>query len=103
MVCRIYKALYSFALLGFISTLLALILDIYVFKQATRLGKYENMRDADLKHAEASFGDHDTDLAGYNGATEMETPGQKRAGYSVPQEQFGYDTSYGASRTGFRD
>lgn len=86
-----------------ISTLLALVLDVYVFRQANRLGKYQNMRDADLKHADASFADHDHDLAGYNGATEMDTQGRKTSGYSVPQEQFGYDTSYGASRTGFRD
>lgn len=73
-------------------------LDIYVFRQATRLGKYQNMKDADLKHAEPVFQDHD--MSGYN-AQEM-TSGSK-SGYSVPQEQFGYDTSYNASRTGFRD
>lgn len=99
MVCRIYKALYAFALLGFLSTLFALVLDIVVFKRAIRLGKYQNMQDADIKHADAAFQD-DHDLAGYNGAQEM---GTKENGYSVPQQQFGYDTSYGASRTGFRD
>jgi hypothetical protein len=87
---------------GSISTLLALALDVYVFKQAVKRGKYQNMQDADLKHAEASFADHD--MAGLSGAQEMDThTPPPRDGYSVPQQQFVYDTSYGASRTGFRD
>lgn len=77
--------------LASISTLLALVLDIYVFRQATRLGKYQNMNGADVKHAEGTFQDHD--MAGYNGAQEMGAPATKMGGYSVPQEQFGYDTS----------
>jgi hypothetical protein len=86
-----------------LSTLLALVLDIYVFKQAIRLGKYQTMKDADMKQADAAFQDSDHEMSGFNGAQEMSANEHKAGGYSVPQQQFGYDTSYGASRTGFRD
>jgi hypothetical protein len=82
-----------------VSTLLAFLLDIYVFRQATRLGKYQGMKDADVKNAEPVYQDHN--MAEYNDAQEMS--GGVKSGYSAPQEQFGYDTSYTASRTGFRD
>jgi hypothetical protein len=61
------------------------------------------MQNADMKHVDAAFQDHDHELSGYDGAQEAAANGSKREGYSVPQQQFGYDTSYGASRTGFRD
>jgi len=97
MVCRTYKALYSFACLGFVSTLLALVLDIYVFRQATRLGEYENMKDTDLKHTEPLYqdaGDHV--LGAYN---DREMPNEVK-GYGLPEQQFAYDTSYQGSGHG---
>jgi hypothetical protein len=75
---------------GSVSTTLALALDVYVFKQATRLGKYNAMQDLDHKRDAAPFHDNDN-LAGFNSA-EDRTPGQ--TGYTVPDEQFSYDTSY---------
>lgn len=77
-------------------------MDIVVFKRSVRLGIYENMQDDDLKHADAAFrDDRDVDMSAFNGA--QEDKAAKAGGYSVPQQQFGYDTSYGASQTGFRD
>ncbi|KAI9691054.1 MAG: hypothetical protein M1822_008674 [Bathelium mastoideum] len=49
MVCRIYKSLFTFALLGLVSTLLAFSLDLYVRQRATRRGIYHNMTPIDAK------------------------------------------------------
>ncbi|KAF1981977.1 hypothetical protein K402DRAFT_215927 [Aulographum hederae CBS 113979] len=43
MVCRTYKVLFAFALLGWVSTLAALTLDFIVWRRATRLGRYGRM------------------------------------------------------------
>ncbi|KAF2091866.1 hypothetical protein K490DRAFT_22372, partial [Saccharata proteae CBS 121410] len=43
MICRIYKALFAFSMLGFLSTTSALLLDIYVWKRSIRRGKYNQM------------------------------------------------------------
>jgi hypothetical protein len=40
MVCRVYKTLWSFTLCGFVSTILALCLDIHTNRKATKLGVY---------------------------------------------------------------
>jgi hypothetical protein len=58
------------------------------------------MKDADMKHADHAFGEHDHDMAGYNNAQEMASGG--KSGYAVPQEQFAYDTSYQPSAHGQR-
>jgi len=91
MVCRIYKALYAFGMLGFVSTLLALVLDIVVFKRATRLGKYNAMRDGDNKVGVTPYNDTHMDLPSYNAQPNRQLD---NAGYGVPEEQFGYDTTY---------
>jgi len=93
MVCRIYKALYAFGLIGFVSTLSALILDIIVFKRATRLGKYNVMSDGDNKPGVLPYNDAGShvDLPGYKAHASGR---DDNAGYSVPEEQFGYDTTY---------
>jgi hypothetical protein len=81
-----------------VATILALLLDIHVFRQATRLGKYQNMKDADAKQVQPAF--EDRKPAVYSDAHEMNTGLQP--GCSVPQGQFSYDTSYNASKIGFR-
>ncbi|PSN75168.1 hypothetical protein BS50DRAFT_567884 [Corynespora cassiicola Philippines] len=43
-VCREYKALFSFSLFGFVSTLLALVLDVHTMRGATRRGKFTQLR-----------------------------------------------------------
>ncbi|KAL9087536.1 MAG: hypothetical protein Q9165_006647 [Trypethelium subeluteriae] len=49
MVCRLYKSLFSFALFGLVSTLLAFSLDMYVRQRTTRRGVYHNMSPIDAK------------------------------------------------------
>jgi len=95
MVCRIYKALYAFGLLGFVSTLSAFVLDIIVFKRATRLGKYNMMRDGDIKPGVVPYNDvngsHGMDLPAFNARAQQTS---HDAGYAIPEQQFGYDTTY---------
>ncbi|KAK4989709.1 hypothetical protein LTR50_003034 [Elasticomyces elasticus] len=141
MVCRIYKALFTFSLLGLVSTLCALGLDIYVRRQQTLRGVY---RLQDIHHdtkphppaVRGPFTDDDDDddnnnsyskppahppHAPYNtpydtaahqrrdsdifeparayadrpGAAGVDgTAMRKKQGYSVPEDQFGYDTGY---------
>lgn len=94
MVCRIYKALFSFALLGFLSTALALGLDVRTMKQVGRRGKF-----APLQQRE------DKTRGGLEDVGEELNPNPTRRGikgnrggegYAVPEEQFAYqdDTSY---------
>jgi len=78
-----------------ISTFAALCLDIYVFRQATRLGKFSKLGGADMKHPEPVY--QDAGMAGYT-AQEMPTR-PKGTGYGVPEEQFTYDTTYRGSAT----
>ena len=124
MVCRIYKALFAFALLGFVSTVGALALDIIVYRRHTRLGVYNPMQDIPENKRRIStydprtsspFGSRalDTDGAGHHGAysdrdyatsaadlgnhataTAVKEAPQRPDGYAVPEGQFGYDTSY---------
>ncbi|KAK5680092.1 hypothetical protein LTS10_008042 [Elasticomyces elasticus] len=119
MVCRIYKTLFTFTLLGLVSTLAALGLDIYVRRQQTRRGVYQ-LHDLDTKaRPEATRGPF-TDEAATHGSYEhsglreepreslaWEEPrpsmgpysemGDKRGqagGYAVPEAQFDYNTQY---------
>ncbi|KAK3111975.1 hypothetical protein LTR53_012226 [Teratosphaeriaceae sp. CCFEE 6253] len=52
MVCRIYKALFTFTLVGLVSTLAALGLDIYVRRQQTSRGIYK-LHDLDHHHPDS--------------------------------------------------
>ncbi|KAK7613672.1 hypothetical protein BKA81DRAFT_65972 [Phyllosticta paracitricarpa] len=49
MVCRTYKALFAFAMLGFTSTLTAALLDLYVYRRFTQRGSYNAMLDYETK------------------------------------------------------
>jgi len=115
MVCRIYKALFTFTLLGLLSTLAALCLDIYVRRQQTRRGIYK-LHDLDSKHrpeaTRGPFTDEDAqyasrDLHEPRDSEAWEAPrpsmgpyaeqGDKQMqqqGYAVPEQQFDYDTGY---------
>jgi len=88
MICRIYKALFAFGMLGFASTVMALLLDLYVFKRATRLGKYNAMQDTDGKRA---FQDSGAEISGYNARDHQRSA---QVGYSAQEQPFSYDTSY---------
>jgi len=109
MVCRIYKAVFTFALLGLVSTLCALGLDFYVYRQQNRRGVYR-LHDIDVKNRPAAvrgpFTDEDHresatfDEPRYSEAFEApreytEPPRQMQGkGYAVPEGQFEYDTGY---------
>ncbi|KAK5133869.1 hypothetical protein LTR08_007200 [Meristemomyces frigidus] len=108
MVCRIYKALFAFTLLGLISTLAALALDFHVRRQQTRRGVYR-LHDLDGKRPAATRGPFtDADAAEPRESEAWEAPrpsmgpyseqGEKQApqqgGYAVPEQQFEYDTAY---------
>ncbi|KAF2825187.1 hypothetical protein CC86DRAFT_467700 [Ophiobolus disseminans] len=98
-VCRLYKALFSFSLLGLLSTLVALVLDVHVQRQATARGRFQQIGlvAADGKGARTE---------GHRGLVGHETnpnpnssiAGQMRGGegYALPDEQFAYgdDTTY---------
>ncbi|KAE9969800.1 hypothetical protein BLS_005205 [Venturia inaequalis] len=87
MVCRIYKALYAFGCCGFVSTLCALVLDVIVWKRATRLGNFTALNDD--KATVVPY--NDVDLPTYNRSQPAENPA---TGYGVPEEQFGYDDTH---------
>ena len=135
MVCRIYKALFSFTLLGMyvkvvlllpevcdanfnrLSTLSALALDIYVRRQQTRRGIYR-LQDLDTKpHPEATRGPFTEGTSysqgglaepreseaweaprpstgPYGEQSNSSSPHALHQGYSVPDNQFDYDTGY---------
>ncbi|OJD36651.1 marvel domain-containing protein 2 [Diplodia corticola] len=112
MICRIYKALFSFSLLGLVSTLAALLLDIYVFKRSTRRGKYNQMLTLDVKRGASApqQSPWSTNVEEpYAEQRPFEDQQDKRVrktakhtGYAVPDEQFAYDDTgyYGAHDSG---
>lgn len=76
------------------STLAAFLLDIYVFKRATRRGKYNQMMDMDVKRSDplpssANIDEVYAEQKPFRDQRSREAPGQ--AGYALPEEQFGYD------------
>lgn len=98
MVCRIYKALFAFTLLGFVSTFAAALLDVFVFRRATTRGKYNQMQNIDEKRA---F-DTPNSVPGLGPLPyETQKPFSSQpahtlgaTGYAVPEGQFNYDTGY---------
>ncbi|KAL0256721.1 hypothetical protein SLS55_009118 [Diplodia seriata] len=107
MICRIYKALFAFSLLGLVSTLAALLLDVYVFKRSTRRGKYNQMLNLDVKRGasapqQSPWSINVEEPYAEQGHVE-EQPVRKTAkhkGYEVPDEQYAYEDTgyYGAHR-----
>jgi hypothetical protein len=80
--------------------LLALALDVFVFRQTISRGKYKQM-DAEKPHGNATALDAPaySDSRGSHGDEHEQyvTPQTQRpdhSGYEVPEEQFNYDTSY---------
>jgi hypothetical protein len=67
---------------------MALLLDLYVFKRATRLGKYNAMQEKDGNRA---FHDEGAELSGYNARDHQRSAA---VGYSAQEQPLGYDTSY---------
>ncbi|KAI9818875.1 MAG: hypothetical protein M1827_007696 [Pycnora praestabilis] len=95
MVCRCYKALFTFALVGLVSTLSALVLDVVVRKRTTARGKYNVMED--IKLHDHGIVDPQTDDRPFEVAYpySMRQPAPvSKAGYAVPEQQETYDTGY---------
>ncbi|KAK5154642.1 hypothetical protein BJ546DRAFT_842485 [Cryomyces antarcticus] len=109
MVCRIYKSLFTFSLLGLISTLLALALDLYVRARQTQRGIYK-LQDIDVKPAtRGPFTDDDHEaIPRESGAFDVPYTAQPKmpgaTGYAVPEGQFaygyGHDTRYHGGQVG---
>ncbi|CAK3984418.1 hypothetical protein BAUCODRAFT_63557 [Lecanosticta acicola] len=113
-VCRTYKALFTFTLLGMVSTIAALALDIHVSRHDSRHGIYR-LHDLDRKRPEeATRGAFPEQSRGYgDGPRESEAweaprpwtgPYRESAdrnvqarGYAVPDDQFGHDAGYHGS------
>ncbi|CAD0087772.1 unnamed protein product, partial [Aureobasidium vineae] len=118
MVCKIYKALFTFALLGLISTLMAVALDIHISRmnglrgQHFRLnlrgdrkagdipmttGPYTDVHSRSNSQERLTNNSHEslTHLA-TGDAFEMPVTGSQktRAGYAIPESQFDYETGY---------
>ncbi|KAH3938989.1 hypothetical protein HBH70_125490 [Parastagonospora nodorum] len=83
-VCRMYKVLFSFSLLGLVAALVALGLDVHVKKQAGARGQFQTIGMG----AGSDGKGRAEDRAGGAGAG--------REGYALPEEQFAYadDTGY---------
>ncbi|KAJ9620268.1 hypothetical protein H2203_008033 [Taxawa tesnikishii (nom. ined.)] len=115
MVCRIYKALFTFSLLGLVSTICALGLDLHIHRLSARRGRHHRLEDMDNKRRSPAVRGPYTD-DGHRESTTWEreefeprnseafevpkqsgSSGAKNAqnqGYSVPEGQFDYDTGY---------
>ncbi|KAF2669773.1 hypothetical protein BT63DRAFT_371566 [Microthyrium microscopicum] len=106
MVCRIYKALFAFAMLGSVTTVAALILDIVVWRRTTSRGKYAQMPDNREKpvgigapgrpYNAPAYSDSRSSIA-LEQYTAPNAAYGERADYALPEEQFSYDTSYGGA------
>lgn len=114
MVCRIYKALFTFSLLGLVSTICALALDTHIYRLAQRGGRHVRLDNLEQKHRPAAtrgpYTDEDhrelsseEDLGRHSEAFEVpmggygaqpDSKGAQRQGYAVPEAQFEYDTGY---------
>jgi hypothetical protein len=99
-ICRLYKALFSFSLLGLFSTVVALILDVHVQRQAVARGKFQQigMVAGDAKSV-GVIGQGDSDELDEGESNPNPTAKkQKRSGtgYTLPEEQFVYgeDSTY---------
>lgn len=88
-VCRTYKALFSFALLGTVGTLCALGLDVWVLKGAEGRGRFVSLKMGTKQRGD---GEGDVDHGIWDSS-----PLPAAMGYAVPEGQFGYadvDTGY---------
>ncbi|MCJ1362687.1 hypothetical protein MMC16_001793 [Acarospora aff. strigata] len=100
MVCRIYKALFSFALLGLLSTISALLLDIIVRRRQSKRGTYNAMQDIKLAANDPIDPyQHGGDMPAHNVNITRPFRAQQpiepqRGEYTVPVEQQSYDTGY---------
>jgi hypothetical protein len=106
-VCRLYKALFSFSTLGLVTTLLALVLDVHVQRQASARGRFVQLgilgRDgkSSTHLRESEIGGPGEVEANPNPVVAGSYGQQNRGGegYALPEEQYTYDdtTYHGAA------
>ncbi|KAF2273614.1 uncharacterized protein EI97DRAFT_147251 [Westerdykella ornata] len=89
MICRIYKALFSFSLFGVISSLLALLLDIHVQRKTTQRGKFTALQPVDNKHAPSQHLPQEAEEANPNPMARRQQTGG--AGYTALDADMPYD------------
>lgn len=95
-VCRLYKALFSFALFGLVSTLLALLLDLRVQRSATKMGRFQQLQvlgggDGKRSRDEHAHGEYEANpnpIAARRNNVQLQRGGE---GYALPEEQFAYE------------
>lgn len=97
-VCRLYKALFSFALLGLVSTLAALLLDVRVQRSATKRGRFQQLQVLGQSDSKRHVGAQERETnpnptAAQGNLGQLQRGGE---GYALPEEQFAYydDTAY---------
>lgn len=92
-ICREYKAVFSFALLGLLATLVALAVDVKVLRGARTRGVFQPV-DGLVGDSKGVPGvpDNVQELeANPNPIAAQQRQFRGGQGYSVPEEQFGYD------------
>jgi hypothetical protein len=89
-ICRQYKALFSFALLGLLATLLALAVDVKVLKGARTRGVFQQVQG--LAGEAKGVSGNVQELEANPNPTALRTRRARGGeGYALPEEQFGYD------------
>ena len=130
MICRCYKANFSFVIIGLISHIAMVIVDIRARRNQTALGKYEQMDKTrgDKRESDANWAAGEDRHASYHdsvpygvdldsrrpkstanresspyGSTQDEY-NMKNFGYQAPAQQHAYDSgnSYGGYKTGYQ-
>ncbi|KAF2269620.1 hypothetical protein CC78DRAFT_528823 [Lojkania enalia] len=103
-ICREYKALFSFSLLGWLGTVLALVLDVNVYRSTNRRGKFSAIQNTDHGHGgyegKRGYDDGGDVRVVVRGQESNPNPMAKKKakvseGYAVPEEQFAYDEDTG--------
>lgn len=106
-VCRLYKALFSFSLFGLVATMLALVLDVHVQRQATVRGRFQQLNVLGNGGKNAQGRERGMGADGFEEQDVNPNPvaqGKKQTrggeGYALPDEQYAYDadtTYHGAA------
>ncbi|KAF2847434.1 hypothetical protein T440DRAFT_491882 [Plenodomus tracheiphilus IPT5] len=103
-ICRLYKALFSFALFGLVSTLLALVLDVRVQRSVTTRGRFQQLDTLGTGgKRKGHVHVHSSSAANGDGSglqRQHDGHEQGRDGYAWPAEQFAYDDSFAYTGSG---
>jgi hypothetical protein len=96
-VCKMYKALFSFSLMGLLATLLALVLDVHVQRQAGARGRFQQiaMVAGDAKRGQESVQEDEDQHESNTNPSAVNRQRGAGAGYTVPEEQFAYGDNMG--------